>query len=130
MKKYLFLITMGVLFGLFTHQVWGQQQISLEPPDSWGSNLANLTLPAIIQAGVKLLFIVAAIISFVFLVIGGIKWILSGGDKEQMGKAQQTITSALIGLVIVVSAWAIIKLLEAFFNINILSNLKVPTVSK
>jgi len=67
------------------------------------------------------------LVAFGFLIFGGIKWISSGGDKEQTAKAQSTITAALIGLVIVFAAWAIIKLIETFFGISILT-LTIPSV--
>ena len=107
--------------------VYAQDKVDLTPPENWG-NLANITVPGIISAFIKLILVVAAIIAFFFLVIGGIKWITSGGDKEATSGAQKTITAALIGLIIVFAAWAIIKLLETFFNISILSELKIPEI--
>ena len=103
------------------------RDINLQPPSGW-EKLANITLPGIVSTVIKLILVVAALIAFIFLVIGGIKWITSGGDKEQTAKAQGTITAALIGLVIVFAAWAIIKLLEAFFGIEILTRLTIPQV--
>jgi hypothetical protein len=61
------------------------------------------------------------------LVIGGIRWIASGGDKAQTEAARNQITSALVGLVIVFAAWAIVALINVFFGINIFS-LAIPTV--
>jgi len=61
------------------------------------------------------------------LIIGGIKWVTSGGDKEKTAGAQQTLTAALVGLVIVFASWAIIKLIETFFGIEILT-LAIPSV--
>lgn len=103
------------------------RDINLQPPSGW-EKLANITLPGIVSTVIKLILVVAALIAFIFLVIGGIKWITSGGDKEQTAKAQGTITAALIGLVIVFAAWAIIRLLEAFFGIEILTKLTIPQV--
>lgn len=105
------------------------QNIPLDPPAGFG-NLADITLPGIISTAIKLVLVVAALIAFFYLVWGGIKWITSGGDKEQTAKAQGTITAALVGLVIVFAAWAIIKLLEQFFGIEILSKLNIPQIPK
>lgn len=104
-----------------------QRDISLQPPTGW-EKLANITLPGIVSTIIKLILVVAALIAFFFLVVGGIKWITSGGDKEQTAKAQGTITAALVGLVIVFAAWAIIRLIEAFFGIEILTKLTIPQV--
>jgi len=89
------------------------------------ANLNNITLPSIISALVTIVLVIAAIVFFFMLVIGGIKWITSGGDKAQTEAARNQITAALIGLVIVFAAYAIINLVNTFFNINILS-LNIP----
>lgn len=94
--------------------------IDLNPTGDW-VNLKNLSFAAIIGGLVKLLLVVAAVIFFFMLVIGGIKWIASGGDKGQTEGARSQITAALVGLVIVFAAWAIVGLINAFFNINILN---------
>ena len=69
---------------------------------------------------INILLGVAGIISFVFLLWGGIQWILAGGDKEGTEKARKRITNALIGLAIVFSAYAIIFILQALFNIDLI----------
>jgi len=63
------------------------------------------------------------------LVIGGIKWIASGGDKAQTESARNQITAALVGLVIVFAAWAILALIKVFFGIDILTTLTIPSVT-
>ena len=93
------------------------------------TNLNNITISSIISALIILVLIVAAIVFFFILVIGGIRYITSGGDKAQTEAARGQITAALIGLVIVFAAWAIISLVNAFFGINILS-LDVPSAAQ
>lgn len=90
--------------------------------------LMNLTVPGIIGGAVKFVVIIAALIFFFILVIGGIKWIASGGDKAKTEEARNQITAALVGLVIVFAAWAIVALVNAFFNVNIF-NLVIPTAA-
>lgn len=46
---------------------------------------------------------------------------MSGGDKAGTESARGQITAALVGLVIVFSAWAIATLVGAVFGVNILS---------
>ena len=89
-------------------------------PGGQFSNLGSITLPSIISALVVLILVVAALVFFFMLVIGGIRYITSGGDKAQTENARSQITAALIGLVIVFSAWAIINLVKLFFGIDIL----------
>jgi TRAP-type C4-dicarboxylate transport system permease small subunit len=89
-------------------------------------NLSSITFPGVIAALIKFTVVIAALIFFFMLVIGGIKWIASGGDKAQTESARNQITAALVGLVIVFAAWAIVALINAFFKVNIF-NLVIPT---
>ena len=109
--------------------VLAQDTIDIRPggPGEQFARLGDITIPAVVSAIIKLSLIIAALVAFGFLILGGIRWIMSGGDKDATAKAQGTITAALVGLVIVFAAWAIIKLIETFFGIQILT-LTIPTV--
>ncbi len=59
---------------------------------------------------------------FVFMfVAGGFSFLTAGGDSKKIGEATSKITSALIGLVVVVSAYALISLIGALLGFNILN---------
>lgn len=96
------------------------QSVDLKPTGNFAP-LGNLKPETLIPMLIKLLLIVAALVFFFMLVLGGIKWILSGGDKGKTEEARNQITSALVGLVIVFSAWAIAGLINAFFGVDILN---------
>jgi len=101
--------------------------ISLTPaPNSNFSSLGGLTIPNLISALIRLTVVIAAIVFFFILVIGGIRWIASGGDKGQTEAARNQITAALVGLVIVFAAWAIVALINTFFKVDIFS-LAIPS---
>lgn len=107
-------------------------QINLTPGGGGSSSqftqLSSLTIGGIISGAISLALIVAAIVFFFMLVIGGIKWILSGGDKGQTEAARNQITAALVGLVIVFAAWAIANLIGGLFGIHIFgSQFSLPT---
>ncbi len=104
-------------------------QINLQPAanDKNFGNLGTLTIPVLISALIRGVVVIAAIVFFFILVIGGIRWIASGGDKGQTEAARNQITAALVGLVIVFAAWAIVALINTFFKIDIFS-LNIPTV--
>lgn len=107
-------------------------QINLTPKSGTGvsglQNLPNITIGGILSGAISLILIVAAIIFFFMLVIGGIRWILSGGDKAQTEAARSQITAALIGLVIVFAAWAIATLIGNLFGITIFTgNFTLPS---
>ena len=66
--------------------------------------------------------IVAALIALLFLILGGISWITSGGDKQKTESAQKTITNAVIGLVITVVAFAIWTVIKDFLGLGAIFN--------
>ena len=103
------------------------ETIDLQPKTGDFERLGTLTLPQIISALIRGVVVIAAVIFFFILVIGGIRWIASGGDKAQTEAARNQITAALVGLVIVFAAWAIVALINVFFDVNIFS-LTIPTV--
>lgn len=47
------------------------------------------------------------IIAVVIVLIGGFKYMVSGGSEEKTGEAKKLIVSGIIGLAIILSAWAI-----------------------
>ena len=57
--------------------------------------------------------------SLIFLIIGGIKWITSGGDKEGTVKAKNTVTYAIIGLALGLLSFVFVNILGTFFNLNL-----------
>lgn len=91
--------------------------VTIVQPADW---VKYTDIGVLISKLIALVFIVAAIIFFFMLVIGGIQWMLSGGDKAATEAARGRITAALIGLIIVFAAWAIMKLIETFLGITIL----------
>lgn len=93
------------------------------------SNVRIGDLGSLISALVGALLVVAALLAFFFLILGGIQWITSGGDKTGMEAARNKITHAIVGLVIVGAAWAIMMLIQSFLGISIIGSggLKFPT---
>lgn len=120
MKKVLQSLTS--LGGLaFASPVFAQPNIGVDQPE--GFQITDLG--ALIRSAIAIALIVAGILVFVFLVWGGIQWILSGGDKAKTEEARNRITAALVGLAIVAAAWAVMQLVSYFFGINI-SNPVIP----
>lgn len=92
--------------------------INLSPPGEEWEGL-NFEIPALIAGILRMILVVAAIVFFIMLLIGGIQWMVSGGDKAATETARGKITAALVGLVIVFAAWAIAALIKNFFGVDI-----------
>lgn len=50
---------------------------------------------------VKLLSTIVGILAVIFIIVGGFKYVTSGGDSNRVSSAKNTIIYALVGLVIV-----------------------------
>jgi hypothetical protein len=85
------------------------------------TNLGQLLSNALI-----LLFFFAAILAFIFIVIGGIQWITAGGDKVAAQAARDRITAAVVGLLIVVAAFAITLIITTVLGVNIFGTIDFP----
>ena len=56
--------------------------------------------------------------ALIYLIWGGIQYLSSGGNSGQTEKAKQTITWSLIGLVVVISSYAIVRYIASQFMTN------------
>ena len=99
-------------------QIYGTPGGNVVPPAI--NNVSNIV--SVIRAIIQFILVVAFVLAFVFLLIGGIRWITAGGDEKNVAAARNMITAALIGLVVVLVAFALIKLVETFFGVSIISN--------
>lgn len=81
-----------------------------------GSKFIEVFVPKFIG----LLLVFGSIAFFFMFLWGAITWILSGGDKAHVENAKGRITNALVGFVLMIGVFAIVKLIEAFFGIDIL----------
>jgi hypothetical protein len=62
---------------------------------------------------------IVGVLLLVALIAGGFQYITSGGETEQAQKAKKTLTYAFFGLMVVLGAWLIIRLLEEFTGLNL-----------
>lgn len=68
-----------------------------------GNTDVRTTIAKIIRVAMSMLGIVAVVI----VLIGGFKWMTAGGNDDQVGEAKKWIFSGVIGLVIILSAYAL-----------------------
>jgi len=79
----------------------------------------NLTVAGLISSLINGAILISAIAVLLYLILGGFQWLTSGGDKSKTESARNKITSALIGLLIVIASWALFNLVLQFFGINV-----------
>ncbi len=62
-----------------------------------------------VSKGLNLFSAIVGIISVVMIIVGGIRYITSGGDSGKVSSAQNTVLYAVIGLIVVALAQIIVK---------------------
>lgn len=72
----------------------------------------------VINLGFNLLFVTGIIITIAFIIYSGIQWTLSGGDKEKISSARARLTYSIIGLVVIITAFAIVKIVLSLLGYN------------
>ena len=61
----------------------------------------------------------AAIVLFLLLVTGGLKYLFSGGDPKAVDAAQKTITYAIGGLILILLSYAILLLIKTITGVDV-----------
>jgi hypothetical protein len=62
-----------------------------------------------------LLFLIGAI-SVIMLIIGGIRYVVSGGDSTAVANAKNTILYAIVGVVVAILAYAVVNFVIGSFS--------------
>lgn len=61
----------------------------------------------------------AGIVLFILLLVGGIKYITSGGDPKAAEGAQKTITYAISGLILILLSYLILVLIHTITGVDV-----------
>ncbi|MEA2020227.1 MAG: pilin [Patescibacteria group bacterium] len=70
---------------------------------------------------INAVMIIAGLLLFFYLIFGGFQYLTAGGNEDAIESATKTIRNAVIGLLIVVGAWFITKIVETLTGVPILS---------
>jgi len=98
----------------------------LAQPTGWthtGANPAPAEFPDleyVFSRTLEAVFALGGLTAFVYLIIGGFKYLTAGGDEKTITAAKQTLTWAIVGLLVVVAAWLILNTLGGILQLNLL----------
>jgi hypothetical protein len=96
----------------------GNTAVGCDFSDIFESN-GQFSFDNIILVGLAILdmlLILAGVVAVVFVIFGGIQYMLSQGEPERTKGAQSTILNALIGLVIAITASALVNFIGNSFG--------------
>jgi len=94
--------------------------------DSSGASPAPLSDLEVVFASITRVALgLAAIALFVMFIIGGFKLITAGSDPKAAESAKKTVTSAVLGVVLLALAYLILTLIANFTGLTNLTNFTV-----
>lgn len=74
-----------------------------------GTGGANLRFSSIVNQIITIVLFVVGVAAIIYLLISGFQYVTAGGDDEKAGNARKGIINAVIGIIIVLSAWFIFR---------------------
>ncbi len=72
-----------------------------------GYDVNQISPNPIIQTAIQVALSFLGVIFLILMIYGGFLWMTAAGNDEQVGQAKKILTGAIIGLIIVVAAYAI-----------------------
>ncbi len=82
--------------------------------------IKNYQIMEVVNRGLAYAIIIAGFLSVVFVLVGGISFIISGGEEEKIKSAVGTIRYAIIGLIITILATVIIGTVGQAMGLDII----------
>lgn len=67
---------------------------------------------------IQFLLSVIGVISLLFIIVSGIKYITSAGNEESIKSAKNTLTSSISGLILALLAYGIVEALEKILQVK------------
>ncbi|MBI3385908.1 hypothetical protein HY031_02360 [Candidatus Gottesmanbacteria bacterium] len=83
--------------------------------------------PPLFQNVVSSIVALGSLALFIMLIIGGFNFLFSGGDQKKLEQARGTVTNAIIGLVVIVIAYLILKAISVILGLGGLTTFTIPT---
>lgn len=71
------------------------------------AGFSDLSLGYVIAMLIRGALSVIGLIFVIQMIVAGFRWMNSGGNEETIKKSQETIKNSLIGVILILAAWAI-----------------------
>jgi hypothetical protein len=116
-RLFLLVFSFYIFIYLFAAPLAAHAQIDWNSTGCVNHGVATLQcIPAVFSNVVRAALIFAGAVAVILIIYGGIRLIYSGGDAKQVQGARQIITYAIIGLILILSAFGIILLIGYLTN--------------
>ncbi len=72
-----------------------------------GSGMSQASLPTVVGNVIKVILGLTGTIALIFIIWGGVRWMISKGDASKIADARKLMVAGVIGLAIIAAAYAI-----------------------
>lgn len=90
----------------------------------------NMDITELINRGLAYAIIAAGLLSVIFIFIGGVSFILSGGQEDKIKQAVSTIRYAIIGLIVTIFAIIIVNAVGQVIGLNTIEYIRFEEIIK
>ena len=87
--------------------------------DPSGVNLTGVALAIFIKNDLNAVYVVVGLTTFIYLILGGFKYITAAGDTKVVQEASKKITGAIMGLVIIIASYAFVSVIGSVLGVPI-----------
>jgi amino acid transporter len=116
MKQFFFYILSVALFLPYRVSAGIGQSDDLLRDVGQGAGAGDIEVQQAIGAGLRIALSVIGLIFLIFMVYAGFLWLTARGDDGQVEKARKTIATSIIGLLIVITSYAITVFVASIFG--------------
>ncbi len=117
-------ITGAIFFSLMVHGQQASAAVDIYGQACSGAGSSNSqickkrntnSIDPFIKDIVNILLYVGGVVCVVMIIMSGIKYTTSAGESGKVSSAKNTLVAAIVGLVIIVMAWAFVNWIVQFF---------------
>lgn len=84
--------------------------------DAGSNGIPTMTGDDLLKNGLNLTYFLAGIIAVIVIIVAGLMYTTSSGDSGRVAKAKNLLTYAIIGLIVVMSAFVITNFVVGRFQ--------------
>jgi len=131
MKNKIIILAASAPYLMIAQKAFADTTVNPCPSSGIGKTLCGFTaqnMGNVVGGILNGAFVIAIIAALAYLVYGGVKWIISEGDKSKVQEARSHIVAAVIGLVVVFLSYFIITLLLQIFGLGNIQDLKITPI--
>lgn len=105
---------------MYIRQIYTQTQITNPAIPGLGDGDGGVALATLIAALWRAVIMVGGLALLLFLLWGGLEWVMAGGDKTKLENARNKITQGIMGMAILAASLAIAIFLREVFGFDLL----------